>query len=444
MTTKVVSDTNTDQIAAAFQKVRGFAFPSLDSSQIQARIQKEAEAEAGSAKPLLLSESGMTNGMRAACVEPVLDMLGDFEKAVSDFENAIKPRLSEIEALDNLDREIADLERQSKETEERIEAKYRANAKYAQVAQEMEHTKALYEERYREHGQRKAKDFPLWAYIPILIAIGCVEWLVNYEAFLENFGAPAMAAGFTIIVALVVAAASHEHGTLLKQREHFFGEAVEQKHRTWKLIWVGFVTLGLLAAFGFVGWNRYNWAVDVMLQLGGNKIVIGGGAGLPQIDIGQKVTMSIIANVLVWLLGATIAYWVHDVDPEFTDRWRRAKKANKVYLKWRKRIDGEIRTARAQLAKDIEAKKNTSKALSQKTRALSDMRAQVRARCESIVAEAENLVNRMIRAYRTALTDIARASNPELAFNKGGAIIDIERYRQIEIAYSITASRAAA
>jgi len=181
-----------------------------------------------------------------------------------------------------------------------------------------------------------------------------------------------------------------------------------------------------------------------MLQLGGNKIVIGGGAGLPQIDIGQKVTMSIIANVLVWLLGATIAYWVHDVDPEFTDRWRRAKKANKVYLKWRKRIDGEIRTARAQLAKDIEAKKNTSKALSQKTRALSDMRAQVRARCESIVAEAENLVNRMIRAYRTALTDIARASNPELAFNKGGAIIDIERYRQIEIAYSITASRAAA
>lgn len=47
MTTKVVSDTNTDQIAAAFQKVRGFAFPSLDSSQIQARIQKEAEAEPG-------------------------------------------------------------------------------------------------------------------------------------------------------------------------------------------------------------------------------------------------------------------------------------------------------------------------------------------------------------------------------------------------------------
>lgn len=436
MTTKTTKDTRSEQITAAFQKVQAFSLPNPESAAVQSALQREAEAEARATAPLLLDESGLTNGMRSACVEPVIDMMGEFDKMAGAFGAAIKPRLSDIESLENLDREIESLEQESAETEERIEVKYAANMKYMQAVQEMEHTKELYEEKYNEHGRRKAKDFPTWAYAVILVGIGCVEWLVNYGAFLENFGAPAMAVGFTIIVALVVAAASHEHGTLLKQREHYFGDHVDGNRRLWKLIWAGFVTLGLIAALTFVGWNRYNWAVEIVAKMGIGSVVIGGG-GVPQIDIDQKVLMSIVANVLVWLLGAAIAYWVHDYDPEFTDRWRRFRKANKVYLGWRKKVDGEIHTARAKLVRNIEAKKNTAHALSQKTRDLSDMRAEVRSRREALPAEAEKLINRMIRSYRTALTNIARGENRALSFNSNGTIIDIETYRQIPVSYAL-------
>jgi len=235
MTTKLVSDTDTDKIVAAFERVRDFAFPSPDSSQVQARIQREAEIEAGSTKPLLLSENGITNGMRAACIEPALDMLGDFEKAASDFETAIKPRLPEIEAWENFERKTAELDRQQEEQEESIKAKYRADKEYENIEKEYKEAEALYEQKFHEHRQRKAL-VPGWGYWLWLAFLGVTEGAINYTAFTEYWGIPVLALGATLTVILSTACASHWHGILLKQHKYYFGEAVERERRTRHLI----------------------------------------------------------------------------------------------------------------------------------------------------------------------------------------------------------------
>jgi len=162
-------------------------------------------------------------------------MLGDFEKAASDFETAIKPRLPEIEAWENFERKTAELDRQQEEQEESIKAKYRADKEYENIEKEYKEAEALYEQKFHEHRQRKAL-VPGWGYWLWLAFLGVTEGAINYTAFTEYWGIPVLALGATLTVILSTACASHWHGILLKQHKYYFGEAVERERRTRHLI----------------------------------------------------------------------------------------------------------------------------------------------------------------------------------------------------------------
>ena len=138
-----------------------------------------------------------------------------------------------------------------------------------------------------------------WVYFVLLIGIGIAEWMINYQAFLSYIGVPAMAAGFTIVVAAVVAVASHMHGAFLKQP--YLRNAMRQTHRdhdrgktTFYLASVIVFVLALI----FVGWARYAWASDI------------GGIGL-EVNVTMKVLTTLIGNVLVWGIGCGISYFFH-------------------------------------------------------------------------------------------------------------------------------------
>jgi hypothetical protein len=158
---------------------------------------------------------------------------------------------------------------------------------------------------------------------------------------------------------------------------------------------------------------------------------------LPSINVGQKVMVSLIANLLVWFIGAAFAYAVHDKNPAFTEKFREFKAANKIYLALRVKINAEIHRLRALLEKEIEELKNTAQAKEQEARPLAEMLATVKERVIKINAEAERLANRLIRNYRSTLGDIAAVENPVLKFNQGGRVIDLESYRQIDINYNL-------
>jgi len=290
-------------------------------------------------------------------------------------------------------------------------------------------------------GQREAQDFPPILYYFILIIIGAVEWMINYSSFLEFFSVPAMAVGFTFAVALAVACASHWHGTRLKGKGYYFGDHVDLGEKKKEILAVIVATIALIMAISYVGWIRYSWAIDLVSQLGiDTGISIEKDSNLPSINVGQKVIVSLIANLLVWFIGAALAYAVHDKNPAFTEKLREYKTINKRYLALRTIIDMEIHRLRALLEKDIEELKNTAQAKAQEARPLAEMLVTIKERVDKINAEADRLAKRLIRSYCTALGDIAAVENPTVKFNQRGNIIDLESFRHIDINYSLYAT----
>jgi len=426
-----------DNVQHAFDAVLSFQLPNPDSPAFRERILVDAERESHSTTPLLLNEKGLTGGMLSACIDPVFASLDEFKKQCGVFDTSIHPHLPKIEAINDIDRQIAEKRHESDLTQIRTEEKHAADHHYAQAKENQQRLKEAYERMYRAEGQREAKDFPPFLYFTILIIIGAVEWMINYSSFLEFYSVPAMAAGFTFAVALAVACSSHWHGTRLKGKGHYFGDHVELGEKKKEIVAITITTAALLIAITHVGWVRYSWAVDLVSQLGINSgISIDQDSDLPTINVGQKVVISLVANLLVWFVGAAFAYAVHDKNPAFTEKFREFKAANKLYLALREKIDAEIRRLRALLEKDIEELKNTALAKEQEARPLAEMLSAKKERDNKINDDAERFANRLIRSYRMTLGDIASVNNPALKFNQGGQIIELENYRQIVTDYS--------
>ena len=138
-----------------------------------------------------------------------------------------------------------------------------------------------------------------WIYLVFLLFIGAAEWLINYEAFREYIRVPAMAAGFTIIVALVVAYASHLHGAILKQP--YLRNVMRHTHRDHDKgiasLYIASIIVFVLSLV-FVAWARYAWASDI------------GEIGV-EVDVTMKVLITLIGNILVWGVGCFISYGFH-------------------------------------------------------------------------------------------------------------------------------------
>jgi hypothetical protein len=427
-----------DAVRHAFDAVLAFQLPNPENAAFRERIHTDAERESRSTTALLLNEKSLTGGILSACVDPVLVVLDEFKKQCGAFDTAIRPHLPKIDAINDIDRQIAEKQRESDQTQIRTEEKHAADHHYAQAKEKQNRLKEAYESMSRAEGQREAKDFPPILYFTILIIIGAVEWMINYSSFLEFFSVPAMAAGFTFAVALAVACASHWHGTRLQGKGHYFGDHVELGEKKKEILAITIATAALIVAISYVGWIRYSWAIDLVSQLGVNSgISIGQNNNLPTINVGQKVILSLAANLLVWFIGAALAYAVHDKNPAFTEKFREFKAANKHYLALRVKVDAEIHRLRALLEKDIAELKNTAQAKEQEARPLADMLTTKEESVSKINAEADRLANRLIRNYRTTLGDIAAVDNPALKFNQGGKIIDLESYRQIDINHSL-------
>ena len=422
----------TPDVQDVFDTIIKFKLPHPDDPAVHEAMQADAGREAAKVE-IILTDQGMTPGMRDNSSNLVRDRLADFETAAATFDTAVRPHLEGMRVLEDLNRDIETAKDESRAIEARIAATYEAKIAFRDARTNHETSDRLWQDYYERQGERMPRMFNAYLYGVILVLIGSLEWLVNYGSFLENWGAPAMAAGFTIAVAAAVAFASHEHGTLLKQREFYFGPAVEGFNRTSKLIWVGVASAALLVAFYFVGWNRYNWAIEILAKTGGGGTL---GPIIAPVNVTQKVTMSLLANVIVWFLGVAVAYWVHDPNPKLVALNKRRLEHAKVWRKQVSAMEEEIRTARAQLVKNIEELENRAKAMSSRFRPLTDLGDQVRTKREGLHREARTTTLRLAQNYQRLLVRLAGVKNPDIVFI-GDTKMTLEEFSRVLVSIEL-------
>lgn len=299
------------------------------------------------------------------CVDPALERKREWNRRKTAFKKSVPAEASaKLDACDQIEAEKAARRLKCSEAESAINAKWARDTDYCKARDRAEHANARYQDLYDKEGRGDAKVVRMLPYAALLLTIGTAEWLLNYQTFLGLLGVPAQAAGATALVAFFVAAASHVHGTFLRQWGYLFGLHLTSSRKTsqW-LVLIG-VSVCLVAALVAVGLSRYYWALDLMSKVQG---ATGGGSIIdvptPVLNIPQKVMTSVIFNVLIWMLGLVIAYWMHDPNPEFSAAREEMEKADKVHRKYRVKIDDELRAQQESLEKDVVGLENKLKAL---------------------------------------------------------------------------------
>ena len=332
------------EIQSAFNKAINFSLSGkTDSSQHERDLQSAARKEAVSSETIILTKENLTPGMRAQCIQPYFTAIEEWTLLKNRFDISTQPYRSEMEEQKSPAIKQREIEEESQAEIARAKELALQDSHFADALKEKEDAETIYETMVNQHS-RQAMAFPVPVYLFLLLGIGAVEWLVNASTFQANWGIPALSAGFTIVVALAVAFAAHEHGTLFKQREHWLGDHIDPTKKRWQLLWLSMATTALVLVLIWVGLERYQWGITEVARLGigeGNRNLLGTSSTIT-INVPQKVTMSIFANVLVWLLGCAIAYWTHDTDPEFTAAKKRRDKSLSVYRKRGARLEKKL------------------------------------------------------------------------------------------------------
>jgi hypothetical protein len=199
---------------------------SLVLSETQLRGYAGEEASFGR---IIVDDQGLTAGTKLHILQPARALLAKWKEARSSFDTAIEPKLADINAVENLQREIEILKTRRAADVAQIDQTWEANQEHRAIRKRWEEADAVYHQSRLNNGMRDAR---MTAHRPIymfaMFCIGIAEWLINYDTFFLFVGVPAIAAGATLILGILLAFSAHGHGELFKQWSHRFGQ--DQTH----------------------------------------------------------------------------------------------------------------------------------------------------------------------------------------------------------------------
>ena len=193
------------------------------------------------------------------------------------------------------------------------------NAEISRLSVGYGHTRA-------EHG-RDAFELRPVRYVAVLVVLGLIEGLVNWDAFLRIDGfTPLWATACFLGVAIGFGCSGHYVGLVLKQWSETFNGATPRRVKRDALTRLAIgVTLFLFGA-GLVVWSR-NYFVQTAIDRAealGQPI----GAGLYLSLLG-----AFAANLLFYALGVAWSYSNHDAVPDFAEQRRRLDTLKRRLLK---------------------------------------------------------------------------------------------------------------
>jgi hypothetical protein len=341
-----------DPLHEAFQSAMAFS-PSRARALLLPSETLARAADAEAARGTVQTDSrGFTPGMRIAILEPARALLSEWAQSRAAFDARLGPHKADVEAAARLQDEVAAITRRRDEDLAQIERETEQDHRYRERRDEFERADARFRRYSEANGNRHATmtaRHPV--YLLALLCIGVTEWLINYTVFFLFFGVPAIAAGTTLILAVLLAFASHGHGSILKQWTHRFGHHAERIKRIadWRLLILA--TLALLVVLGAAGGSRYMAALHVMREQAGPNIL--GSEVVVQTDPAVDVLLSLLANLAAWLVGIFFAYVSHDIDPDFMDATAQRRRAWRRFHRLRRVADARIRQTEARYAKEL-------------------------------------------------------------------------------------------
>lgn len=378
-----------------------------------------AQDEAASGR-IALDGRGLSAGERLAVLQPARHFVAEWRNVRAAFDVAIKPAMPDIEAASALEAEAAALERRVADDLAAVDRRAENDHAWRETRDRYAEARARFDASRLAHANRDANmrsHHPL--YWGALVLVGAAEWLINYDTLVMFFGIPAMAIGATAILAFAMAFASHAHGIVWKQWSHRFGRhrSALQRAADYRLLGIG--TLSLLFVLLFAGFSRFS-VVMHQAQAGPAQNILGAEAQVT-FDPSRDVLISMLANLLAWLVGAFVSFLCHDEDPDHMaatsqfNRWQsRFLKVERPY-----REERELIAARAE--RELAQARSSAEARRARVRPQADMLAQVEAHELAILRAVHAAVMRNLATYRAALADAAVRTGAVISVDEGDA-----------------------
>jgi hypothetical protein len=380
---------------------------------------------------------GITPGMRSILRQAATAMLSEWSALRLSFDSALQPSREKINAVRDLESKKAAIEKKTNERVEDAIDKATENKAYVDSKLEKEKADQHFEKKYQGEGGRPVNTFGRsWLYFLILLGITSIEWLINYTAFFAWTAVPAIAAGFTIGMALAVALAAHVHGEYLKQRNSRFGPASDTKGRD--IAFLTLATLGLIVAIVVAGWARYSLA---MHNIGAGGPVIDVGGDVPNaINPMTDVYFSMGINMIVWLVGLVVAFMAHDenhelMGAELAQRWR-----TRQFIRRHKPLEKKIQLIKAQGTREIEQLRAATGLATVVIQQQRDMLEQVERHEDAIYRDLASYLQPAVDSYRICLgAGVDEAAHQIVV---GGKALTGPEYKQLDINLDATLVRA--
>ncbi len=374
-----------------------------------------AEDEARSGH-ISLDARGLSAGERLSVLQPARQFVADWRATRAAFDIAIEPSMPDLEAATALEVETASLEARAREELDAITRRAETDHAWRETSDRYAEARSRFEASRLAHGNRDAN---MRAHNPFywlaLVCVGAAEWLINYDTLVMFFGIPAMAIGATAIIAIAMAFASHAHGIVFKQWSHRFGRHRDAMQQASSRRLIGIGTMSLVFVLLFAGFARFSVVMHQASAQPAQNIL--GAQASVAFDPSRDVLISMLANLLAWLVGCFLSFFCHDEDPahmaataQFGQWQKRFLRIDRPY-----RDDREVSSARAE--RELGERRTVAEAKRARVRPQSEMLAQVKAHELAVMRAVQSAVLRNLGTYRAALADGAARS---------GAVISID------------------
>ncbi len=402
-------------VRAAFEAAMAFAPSHTALLYLPAQRLQELAQEEASFGEIAVNERGLTAGTRLHVLQPGRTLLARWREARGAFDTAIEPKMADIRAVERLDTEIG-VRRQRRDAEvQQAEQIWEAQRRNRTIRERWQEAEGVFRRMRLAHGQR---DATMRAYNPAywvaMLCIGVAEWLINYDTFFLFVGVPAIAAGATVILGVVLAFAAHGHGELLKQWSYRFGHHQAWMSRVSGYRLLGLSTLGLLIVLAAAGGSRYAAATHALAGQPAENIL--GSQVVVEVNPVRDVLISLLANLGAWVVGVFLAYFSHDPDPEFMDATRQHRKASRTFFRARRGVDEQVKTFEGSFEKDVSGMQRAAAARTSEVAAERAMLEQVNKREEGVAEAIASAVRANAERYRDVLSQVAVARRWEVSF----------------------------
>ena len=401
----------------------------LDES-IRSAAAEEAASIQDSESRVSLDENGLTTGMRQQAVNPVIRRLTNgWVPLRTAFLTSLQPYKDRIDAFEKLQEQIAEKEEEKQRVGEVLQASYEKDPNWSDARKDYQEAHDNHDRIKRAQGGRKAKQWPLWIYIVLLIGVGFTELLINYDTFLEFYGIQAFAIGTALVFAIFFAGAAHEMGSLLKQHRYFFGPNVEKRDKRWKLAATLFFHAFFIAALLAIGYFRYAMAIE---ELGAQSGPLSGDNGGTSMSV--QVSASLIGNLLVYAVGALIAFLRHDPYPPLVDAEQTLVQARRKYDRLDKERREEHDQKVAELDRQIEEDRNTAEQNYKDVKRIARLKASVDEHHNQLINESRQRIDDNLQTYQYALVQALRRYRG-VQIDYAGETIDLDSFASMQLSY---------